>query len=129
MDLVIDFNDCPQHILDADEQQIKYRLLEQASAVGPFLIALVQSLWTEGVLSTARYATRLFPLAKRYGAEPLELACRRALFYRKTDYLTVERILRQDLHTLPLNPYTDVNGQFLLWPTELLDKCGVPNNW
>ena len=114
MDLVIDFNDCPQKSLEADEQHIKNQLLDHASTLGPFVTALVQSLWTKGVLSTAEHASRLFRLTQFYDPESLEAACRRALFYRKTDYLTVERILRENLHTLPLNPYAEVNGQLTL---------------
>jgi len=121
MDQVIDFNDYPQESLDADEQQIKNRLLDQASVLGPFVTAFVQSLWTEGVLSTTEHAVRLFRLAKLYEPERLDDACRRTLFYRKTDYLTVERILRENLDTLPLNPYADVNGQLTLWRLNLLD--------
>ncbi len=121
MDQVIDFNDFPQECVDAEEQQIKNRLLSHAFAQGPFVLALVQSLWTEGVLSTAEHAAHLFRLARLYEPERLEAACRRALFYRKTDYLTVERILRDKLDTLPLNPYADVNGQLTLWQLNLLD--------
>ena len=121
MEQVIDFNDYPQQNLDADEQQIKNQLLDQASILGPFVTALAQSLWTEGVLSTTEHAVRLFRLAKLYEPKRLDDACRRALFYRKTDYLTVERILYENIDTLPLNPYADLNGQLTLWQPSLLD--------
>ena len=121
MDQVIDFNDFPQQCLDAEEQQIKSRILDQASDLGPFVTALVQTLWTENVLSIADHAASLFRLTKLYEPERLESACRRALFYRQNDYLTVEKILREKLDTLPLNPYADVNGQLTLWELNLLD--------
>jgi hypothetical protein len=121
MQPVIDFNDCPQESFDADERKIKYSLIDQASALGPFVIALVQSLWTDGVLRTADAASRLFHLAELYDPDRLEEACRRSLFYRRTDYPTVERILRQNLDRLPLNPYADINGQLSLWHSDLLD--------
>ncbi len=44
MNQVIDFNDFPQECLDAEEEQIKNRVLSHAFALGPFVMALVQSL-------------------------------------------------------------------------------------
>jgi hypothetical protein len=121
MNPLIDFNDCPQESLNTDEREIKHHLLASASSLGPFVTALVQSLWTEGVLSTAEHAARLFRLADFYEPKRLDAACRRALFYRKIDHLTVARILRENLDTLPLNPYADLNGQLTLWRLNLLD--------
>ena len=125
MDPIIDFCDCPQETLDADECKIKTRIIDRASHLGPFVLAFVQSLWTDGVLSTAEHAARLMRLASFYDPERLEAACRRALFYRKIDYTTVDRILRDHLEDLPLNPYADINGQLTLFPIDLLKECGV----
>ena len=128
MDLVIDFIDCPQQTLDQREQTIKEQLLLKCSQAGEFTTALVHSLWIEGVLSVARHAQRIFRLADTYGYERLEAACRRAMFYREPDYLTVERILQLRIENLPLDPYCDVYGQLALWPADVLDECGVPIN-
>ena len=125
MDLVIDTGDCPQDTLDADECKIKARIIARASDLGPFVLAFVQSLWTDGLLSTAEHAARLMRLASSYDPGPLEAACRRALFYRRVDYATVDRILRDHLEDLPLNPYADINGQLTLFPIDLLKECGV----
>ena len=125
MALVIDFSDCPQNTLHADEKKIRARIIDHASDLGPFVLAFVQSLWTDGVLSTAEHATRLMHLATHYDPERLEAACRRALFYHKIDYATVDRILRNHLEDLPLNPYADINGQLTLFPIGLLKECGV----
>lgn len=115
MDLLIDSSDCLQESLEANKRQIKKQLLDCASTLGPFVTALIQSIWSDGVLSITEHASRILRLAQFYDPESLEAACRRALFYRKTDYLTVDQILRGNLHTLPLNPYADVNGQLVLW--------------
>ena len=125
MDLVIDFNDCPEDTLDAHEKKIKARIINHASDLGPFVLAFVQSLWTDGVLSTAEHAARLMRLATFHDPGRLQAACRRALFYRKIDYATVDRILRDHLEALPLNPYADINGQLTLFPMDLLEECGV----
>ncbi len=124
-DLVIDTGDCPLHTLDADECKIKAHIIDQASHLGPFVTAFVQSLWTDGVLSTAEHAARLMRLASTYDPVRLEAACRRALFYRKIDYPTVARILRDHLEALPLNPYADINGQLTFFPMDRLEECGV----
>ena len=120
MDPVIDFSDRPQQTLDADECKIKARIIDRASDLGPFVLAFVQSLWTDGVINTAEHAARLMRLASFYDPERLEAACRRALFYKKTDYATVDRILRDHLESLPLNPYADINGQLTLFPMDQL---------
>jgi hypothetical protein len=119
--LIHHFNNCSQESLDADEQHIKHQLLDKAAAFGQFTTAFVGLLWTEAVLNTNEHAARLFRLAEFYEPKRLDAACRRALFYRKTDYLTVERILHQNLDSLPLNPYADVNGQLTLWKINLLE--------
>ena len=115
MDLPVNSDDCLQKSLEDNERRIKKQLLDCASALGPFVTDLIQTLWSDGVLSITEHASRILRLAQFYDPESLEAACRRALFYRKTDYLTVDRILRENLHTLPLNPYADVNGQLVLW--------------
>jgi hypothetical protein len=125
MDLVIDFNDCPREQIDAQEMKIKHRVLDHAVGLGPFVLAFVDSLWIEGVQSLGDRAARLMALATRYGSERLDAACRRALFYRELNYPTLEKILRQHLENLPLNPYADVEGQLSLFPMDLLEECGV----
>lgn len=119
MTTIINSDNCPQDILSADEKEIKNRLLDQAADLGPFATALVQSLWTDGVLCAASQAGQLFRLAGLYQPQRLEAACRRALFYKRTDYLTIERILTDNLESLPLSPYADVYGQLSLWPLNL----------
>ena len=121
MDLPVNSGDRLQESLEANERHIKKQLLDCASILGPFVTDLIQSLWSDGVLSITENASRILRLAQFYDPESLEAACRRALFYRKTDYLTVDRILRENLHTLPLNPYADVNGQLTLWRPESPD--------
>jgi hypothetical protein len=128
MSLLIDFTDCPQDTLDERERYIKEQLLTRSSDVGPFVTAFVHSLWIDGVISIREHAHALFCLAKHYGPERTEAACRRAMFYRRADYITVERILRRRAETLALDPYCDVYGNPTPWPSDGLDECGVSNN-
>jgi hypothetical protein len=124
MDLLIDFNNCPREQIDAHEMKIKHRVLDQAGDLGPFVLAFVDSLWIEGVQSLSDRAARLMRLATRYGSQKLDAACRRALFYREINHQTLEKILREHLENLPLNPYADVEGQLSLFP-DFLEDCGV----
>jgi hypothetical protein len=114
--MIIDFSDCPEQTLNADEQKIKTQLLDQAADLGPLAVAFIQSLWTESILGAAEQARGLFSLAHCHETKRLEAACKRALFYQRPDYLTVDKILRENLDSLPLNPYTDVNGRLMPWP-------------
>ena len=125
MDPAIDTRDRPHTIPDLREKKAKARIIHRASALGPFVLAFVQSLWTDGVHSTAKGASRLIRLASAYGPGPLEAACRRALFYRCGDYSTVKRVLENHLEALPLNPHADINGQLSLFPVDSSEECGV----
>ena len=50
--------------------------------------------------------TGLLRLEKLYGAERLEAACGRALYFGTHSYTSVQRILSGDLDALPLPPRT-----------------------
>jgi hypothetical protein len=109
--MIIDCDYCPEKTLVSHEQQIKANLLDQAAGIGPYTSAFVRSLWTDGVFAVANEARQLFGLINTYGAERLEATCKRALFYRRVDFMAIDAILRDDLDRLPLNPYTDIKGK------------------
>ena len=102
---------CPEHTLAADEQKIKARLLDHATQIGPYASRFVGSLWTDSILAVAHQARRLFTMIYTFDRRRLEAACTRALFYRRTDFMAIDAILRDNLDCLPLNPYTDLHGK------------------
>jgi len=76
---------------------------------------LVQALWVDNILETAHDIGRLVYLSRRYGGARLEAACRRASYYRRDrSGFTIEWILQKNYDKLPLSPYSDISGQFLL---------------
>ena len=72
-------------------------LLAEAEAVGPALQQIVQALLDDPVLYRIPTAGRLVRLKNRYGAERLEAAAQRALWFEDPSYKTVKRILAQGL--------------------------------
>jgi transposase len=83
----------------------------QATGIGPATAAVIHHLLGDPVIDRLPTAGRLVRLRERYGDERLEAACQRALAFDDPAYLTVKRILRQQLdqHSLlseaqPLSP-------------------------
>jgi hypothetical protein len=113
----------PTSRVDADEHvmlnhhirvdEIKQALLDCALRYGPGVARIVENLWVSSLLEVEQEARRLMQLAQRYGTARLEAACQRALYYRrdKTEAI-VSWILDKALDRFPLNPYTDIRGQF-----------------
>jgi hypothetical protein len=128
MDLLIDFTDCPEHTLDQRERAIKRQLFNASSGLGPFVTALVHSLWVMRVKSTVEEAQRLLGLEGNHPTEHIEAACRRALFHRRPDFLTVDQILRRGVQDLPLDPYCNVWGQPRYPTLDHFDECGIRNH-
>ena len=77
--------------------QDRDNLLAEAEAVGPALQQIVQALLDDPVLYRIPTAGRLVRLKNRYGAERLEAAAQRALWFEDPSYKTVKRILAQGL--------------------------------
>jgi len=76
--------------------------LKQAEEVGPNCHRLVDTLFADRVLDNLRAAQGVIRLSKKYGAERLEAACRRALHFDNVKYRTVKSILHQGLDQAPL---------------------------
>ena len=92
---------------------LKQALLDCAQRYGPGVARIVENLWVASLLEVEQEAHRLMQLAQRYGTARLEAACQRALYYRqdKTEAI-VGWILDKALDRFPLNPYTDIRGEF-----------------
>jgi len=71
--------------------------LATAAQVGAATLRVVQTLLDDPVLDRLPSAGRLLRLRHRFGAERLEAACQRALYFGDPAYKTVKRILTQGL--------------------------------
>lgn len=80
----------------------------QAAAIGPTTSALVAALLAHRPEDRLRTAGRLLRLADRFTPQRLEAACARAQAYGDGDYVTVKRILQEELDQRPLA---------VAWPT------------
>ncbi len=74
----------------------------QAAAIGPETYAIVEALLAHRPEDRLRTAGRLLRLADRFTPERLEAACARAQAYGDGDYMTVKRILEENLDQQPL---------------------------
>ncbi|MCZ7569802.1 MAG: hypothetical protein M5U01_14630 [Ardenticatenaceae bacterium] len=74
---------------------------QQAAAIGPATTAVVEGLLTHRPEDRLRPAGRLLGLAQRFTSARLEAACHRALPFDDPAYLTIQRILEQDLDAEP----------------------------
>jgi transposase len=72
-------------------------VLEDAEAMGPSVLQIVQDLLADPVLYRLPTAGRLVRLAKNFSPIRLEAACKRALAFGDPSYMTVKRILAEGL--------------------------------
>ena len=75
--------------------------LAQAKAVGPACLAVIESLFSKGVLDYLRAAQGLLGLRDRFGTTRVEAACTRALNFGSPTYRTVKQILKEGLDQQP----------------------------
>ena len=68
-----------------------------AADIGPSTCEVVEVLLGDGVIDRRRTVLRLLRLRETYGDERLEAACERAVRFEAPTYLTVKRILHQNL--------------------------------
>lgn len=71
---------------------------EKALSIGPATAELVERLLKHRPENRFRSALRLLRLADRWGEGRLEAACARALSYEETSYMSIKRILGQNLN-------------------------------
>jgi hypothetical protein len=101
------------HLTRDQEHFLKSVLLQEANLLGPSVALLVQALWADSIVETAREVYQLLRLPRRYGAQRLEAACKRAAYYRRErNSFTIEWLLQEGYDELPLTPYTDIRGQW-----------------
>jgi len=105
-------------------RSLKQLLLEQARHVGPSATRVVQAIWADAAIEAARDACQLLRLARCYGAQRLEAACKRSAFYRQhMSPFVIEWILRERFDELPLTRCTDIRGQFVFAIAEINSEC------
>jgi hypothetical protein len=75
---------------------------EEAGAIGPSTAQVVDSLLADPVVERLPTVGRLLRLRRSFGDARLEAACRRALYFDDPAYLTIKRILREQLDDEPL---------------------------
>jgi len=80
------------------------RVREQAGAIGPFALELIERMLADKPVERLRAAQGIMNLAKRYTPARVEAACRRSLFCNEASYRTVANILKQSLENTPLSP-------------------------
>jgi transposase len=78
--------------------------LEEAATTGEHVFQVVQTLLDDPVVDRLRTAGRLLRLAERYGEARLEAACERAVAFDDPAYMTIKRILTQNLDQSALSP-------------------------
>lgn len=111
------------HFTSRQEYSLKHLLLRRAGRLGPSVARLVQAVWADSILETARDIHRLLRISRRCGPARLEAACRRASYYRRdSNCFTIEWILEKGYDKLPLSPYSNICGQFLIPFTDLEDE-------
>lgn len=71
--------------------------LTQARAVGPACLAVIESMFSKGVLDYLRAAQGLLALRDGFGTTRVEAACTRALNFSAPTYRTVKQILKEGL--------------------------------
>ena len=76
---------------------------ERAQAIGPHCAALIDRLLCERVAERLRAAQSVIALAKRYGAQRVDVACQRAIAHDSALYVTVKTMLATgaDLEPIP----------------------------
>jgi len=78
--------------------------LSEAQAIGQATFEVVRALLADQIVDRLPTAGRLLRLRQRFGEERLEAACQRALAFGDPAYMTVKRILVQELDGEPLPP-------------------------
>jgi len=76
--------------------------LRQAAEIGTACHRLIHTLFSDRVLDNLRAAQGIVGLKKKYGADRLEAACKRALHFDNPRYRTVKTILSKGLDQVPL---------------------------
>ena len=101
---------------DYPPEKVKYLMKspshyeEEALKHGEFVCQLVSRVMTEQAYRNVRKVQGLFRLAEKYGSEPLNLTCKRCLFYEDYRMETIKRVLDRQFYLLPLEEMESEKG-------------------
>ena len=84
---------------------------QEALKHGEFVCQLVGRIMTEHAYRNVRKVNGLFRLAEKYGSKPLNLTCKRCLFYEDYRMETIKRVLDRQLYLLPLEDMESEKGK------------------
>jgi hypothetical protein len=82
-----------------------------AGRLGPSVEAVVQKILDDKVVDGLRPVRGLLRFSQKYSPQRLEAACKRALVYETPTYMSVKRILMNNLDRLPLQQPAESLGQ------------------
>jgi transposase len=103
----------------------------QALHIGPYCQQVIDWLLGDRVLERLRAAQGVIGLAKTYGVERLELACRRAMAHNSPYYRTVKTILSSNSDRLPMPEHnvttTYANARFARDAASLFAHSNPPD--
>jgi hypothetical protein len=104
---------------------------QQASEIGPTTREVVDGLLDHRPEDRLRTAGRLLRLGDRFGPERLEAACIRALRFDDPTYMTIKRILEQnlDMEELPAIEPPPLATAFVRTAAELVGHLGGGASW
>lgn len=106
----------PDHLSEralAYMEHTKEMLIIKASAIGSATGKVIKVLLEDNAVSRSSSAWGIITLAKKYGNDRVDAACRRALLFDAPRYDAVKRILAQNLDTLNEKEPVDSHGQRL----------------
>ncbi len=104
---------------------------EDAQAVGPATLQVVEALLADPVVDRLPTAGKLVRLSKRFGAERLEAACQRALLFGDPTYKTAKGILTQgtDQEPVPIPVDLPPATTFARPPAEIVGSLAEVSSW
>jgi transposase len=82
-----------------------------AGRLGPSVEAVVRRILDDKVVDGIRPVRGLLRFSQKYSPERLEAACKRALAYETPTYMSVKRILKNELDRLPMEQPAELSGQ------------------
>ena len=104
---------------------------EDAQAVGPATLQVVEALLADPVVDRLPTAGKLVRLGKRFSPERLEAACQRALLFGDPTYKTVKGILTKgtDQEPVPIPVELPPATTFARQPAEMVGPLAEVSSW
>ena len=99
---------------DGDILYYQRRLFELAENIGVESSCFILDLWDKELTVVYKKLRSLLKLSKKYGIYRFEKATERANYYNQQAVTTIKVILQNKLDHLPLDPNTDIWGQYRL---------------